>query len=126
MAWTGKSSAKTGCPRNSSSRPATPWPCKSWRLRVGGKSKKVTVGYKYYSGQHHVCCHGPIDYFSRILVDDRFAWTGEEDGGQITIDAADLFGGESREGGVSGPVDFEMGLPTQEIGRASCRERGCQ
>src|SRR3546814_1636805 len=71
MAWTGKSSAKTGCPRNSSSRPATPWPCKSWRLRVGGKSKKVTVGYKYYSGQHHVCCHGPIDYFSRILVDDR-------------------------------------------------------
>src|SRR3546814_6445797 len=68
MAWTGKSSAKTGCPRNSSSRPATPWPCKSWRLRVGGKSKKVTVGYKYYSGQHHVCCPGPIDYFIRILA----------------------------------------------------------
>lgn len=80
---------------------------------MGGKSKKVTVGYKYYSGQHHVLCHGPIDYVSRILVDDRFAWTGEEDGGQITVDAADLFGGESREGGVSGSVDIEMGLPTQ-------------
>lgn len=80
---------------------------------MGGKSKKVTVGYKYYSGQHHVMCHGPIDYFSRILVDDRLAWVGVEDGGQINITADDLFGGESREGGISGLVDIEMGRTTQ-------------
>lgn len=80
---------------------------------MGGKSKKVTVGYKYYSGQHHVMCHGPIDYMSRILVDDRLAWVGTEDGGQINVQADDLFGGESREGGVSGLVDIEMGRSNQ-------------
>lgn len=80
---------------------------------MGGKSKSVTVGYKYFVGQHHICCHGPIDNFSRITVDERVAWTGEATGGQITINAPELFGGESREGGVSGTVDIEMGEPDQ-------------
>jgi len=80
---------------------------------VGGKSKSVTVGYKYYVGQHHVLCHGPIDNISRILVDERIAWYGTQTGGQINVQAAELFGGESREGGVSGLVDIEMGAPSQ-------------
>ncbi len=78
-----------------------------------GKSKAVTVGYKYYSGQHHVLCHGPIDRIEQILVDDRNAWTGEATGGSITIAAESLFGGESREGGISGTVDIAMGGPDQ-------------
>lgn len=80
---------------------------------MGGKSKSVTVGYKYYVGLHAVYCHGPIDKFTRVYVDRREAWAGTTTGGQITISAPDLFGGESREGGVSGTVDVMMGAPAQ-------------
>lgn len=60
-----------------------------------------------------VWCHGPVDKLLRIRVDKRDAWKGTHLGGQLTINAENLFGGESREGGISGTVDFEMGLPTQ-------------
>jgi hypothetical protein len=80
---------------------------------VGGKSKKVTVGYRYYLGMHMVWCHGPVDKLLRIRVDKRVAWKGTHLGGQLTINAENLFGGKSREGGISGTVDLEMGLPTQ-------------
>lgn len=80
---------------------------------MGGKSKKQTVGYKYYLGQHLIMCHGPIDAITRATVDDRLAWSGYETGGQITVNAPELFGGEGREGGVSGVIDIEMGAPTQ-------------
>jgi len=76
---------------------------------VGGSSKKVTVGYKYYLGVHMVLCHGPVDRLQRIDVDDRTAWAGFNQGGRININNPNLFGGESREGGVSGPVDILMG-----------------
>jgi len=79
-----------------------------------GKGKKVTVGYKYYLGEHQVLCHGPVDVVTQARVDDRIAWQGESTGGSITIDAPELFGGEKREGGVSGTVDIEMGEATQD------------
>lgn len=78
-----------------------------------GKSKKVTVGYRYYVGMHMVLCHGPVDAVTAIEVDGRQAWTGTSTGGSVTINAPDLFGGESREGGVSGVVDIMMGGTTQ-------------
>lgn len=78
-----------------------------------GSSKKVTVGYKYLLGMHMVLCHGPIDRISKIRWDGRDGWTGSSEGGEIEVDAEDLFGGKSREGGVSGLIDFEQGLPTQ-------------
>jgi hypothetical protein len=80
---------------------------------VGGSSKKVTVGYKYYLGMHMIWCHGPVDKLLRIRVDKRDAWVGNHLGGPLAINAEGLFGGKSREGGVSGLVDLEMGLPTQ-------------
>jgi hypothetical protein len=39
--------------------------------------------------------------------------TSGANGGRIRIDAPDLFGGESREGGIVGDVDVLMGGPTQ-------------
>jgi Putative phage tail protein len=78
-----------------------------------GSSKKQTVGYKYYLGMHMVFCHGPADALYQLRVDNRVAWTGTTTGGQITVAAEGLFGGEKREGGVSGLVDIEMGTPTQ-------------
>lgn len=80
---------------------------------MGGSSKKVTVGYKYFLGLHMVLCHGPIDKLIRIDVDEKAAWTGASTGGSITVNAPELFGGEKREGGVSGRIDVLMGLPTQ-------------
>lgn len=80
---------------------------------MGGSSKKVTVGYKYHLGMHMVLCHGPIDSIDAIEVDGKTAWSSGTTGGAITINSPDLFGGESREGGVSGVVDVEMGSQTQ-------------
>lgn len=80
---------------------------------MGGSSKKVTVGYKYYLGMHMILCHGPVDKVTRIEVDGKTAWSGNATGGAILVNAPNLFGGESREGGVSGRVDIEMGGPLQ-------------
>lgn len=78
-----------------------------------GKSKKVTVGYRYYVGMHMVLCHGPVDAVTAIEVDGRQAWTGTSTGGSVAVNSPDLFGGESREGGVVGTVDILMGGTTQ-------------
>lgn len=79
-----------------------------------GSSKKVTVGYKYYLGMHMILCHGPVDTIRSIKVDGRTAWeSGGFAGGQIQVSAESLFGGETKEGGVSGAVDIEMGYPDQ-------------
>lgn len=78
-----------------------------------GSSKKQTVGYKYYLGMHMILCHGPIDFISTITVDKRKAWVGNSTGGPVVINSEGLFGGEEREGGVSGIVDVEMGRNDQ-------------
>lgn len=80
---------------------------------MGGSSKSVTVGYKYYLGMHMVLCHGPIDYVTQVKVDGRLAWSGFAGDTQININKPGLFGGEDREGGVSGNVDIDMGGPNQ-------------
>ncbi len=77
-----------------------------------GKSATPSIP-TYNVGVHFVLCHGPIDKITKILVDERTAWTGTSTGGPITINAPDLFGGKLREGGVTGIVDIAMGGPTQ-------------
>ena len=80
---------------------------------MGGKSGGGITGYKYYIGMHLALCHGPIDELQMITVGEREAWSGNSSGGQISIDAPELFGGDDREGGVSGEVDVLMGNPSQ-------------
>ncbi len=80
---------------------------------MGGSSKKVIVGYKYFLGVHMGLCHGPVDRLIRVRVDGRDAWVGDNTGGPQQISAEGLFGGEKREGGVAGQLDFEQGLPDQ-------------
>ena len=81
---------------------------------MGGSSKKQTVGYRYYLGLHMPICHGPIDKITRIRVADRIAWEGESTGGQLSINEPSLFGGDDREGGISGLVDLAFGGPNQQ------------
>ncbi len=80
---------------------------------MGGSSKAQTVGYRYYAGVHMDFCHGPIDKLIEICVDKKTAWTGNSTGGEITINAPSLFGDDSREGGISGTLDFLPGGPAQ-------------
>lgn len=83
---------------------------------MGGGSKSQTVGYKYYLGMHMALCHGPIDYLLALLADKKVAWGGQQAvNGTLTIAAEGLFGGEDREGGVSGSLDFEMGALSQGV-----------
>ena len=70
----------------------------------GGKSDEQVVGYKYFLGVHMALAHGPLDNVNRIEVDRRIAWEGINTGGAINVDAPELFGGDGREGGVSGIV----------------------
>ena len=91
---------------------------------MGKKNKKQTVGYKYFVGAHLVLCHGPIDRILQIYVDDKLLWAPLNDGDgtgvrgnyeNIHVHAPDLFGGEDREGGISG--DIEVGMGYLEQGR---------
>lgn len=80
---------------------------------MGGGSKQ-TVGYKYYLGMHMILCHGPVDYVTEIKADDRLAWSGRARiGARINVTSEGLFGGEDREGGISGAIDIEMGEDAQ-------------
>lgn len=79
-----------------------------------GSSKKQTVGYRYYLGMHLAICHGPVDAVTEIQVGERQAWSGNlAASGRINLAAPELFGGEKREGGVSGAVNVTFGEATQ-------------
>ncbi len=70
----------------------------------------------YYVGMHFVLGHGPWDTIRRILVDEKKAWKGSTgtNNTTINIDKPELFGGQDREGGVSGPIDILMGRDDQQ------------
>lgn len=84
---------------------------------MGGSSKKQTVGYRYRMGLHLALCQGPVDAVQEIQMGDRTAW-GDADRAplssghgltSISINKPDLFGGDSREGGVVGSIDVLSG-----------------
>ena len=82
----------------------------------GGGSSTYVVGHRYYAGLHLALCHGPVDAVTRIIVGERTAWSGSITSSQtIYINAPELFGGESREGGVQGYVEVKMGGATETV-----------
>jgi hypothetical protein len=62
----------------------------------------ITAGYFYSMGFDVALCHSGVDEVRLIKFADRIAWAGSVADGVISIDNPGLFGGESREGGVSG------------------------
>lgn len=90
-----------------------------------GKSSGQTIGYKYYMPLHFVsgiskgataAGIGVRDCLFEVRVGDRAAWTGAVyDNGAISIDAPDLFGGDEKEGGISGTLEVMFGGPTQGV-----------
>lgn len=82
---------------------------------MGSSKKSQVIGYKYYLGQHLALCHGPIDSITKIEVDERTVWEGTNTGSPVTFSKPTLFGGDDREGGVAGTIDFEFGESTQTV-----------
>ncbi len=78
---------------------------------MGSSSSRQTVGWKYRLSVHSVMTSGPVDKLMRLRFDKKDAWVGECTGGSIQVSAEGLFGGEDREGGVSGTIDVDMGYP---------------
>ncbi len=83
----------------------------------GGKGGgEVTVGYHYYMNMHFAIAHGGVDELLEIRIGDRAAWRGQISGaGSALVNQVNLFGGEEREGGVLGNVDFMPGEPAQPM-----------
>lgn len=74
----------------------------------------VLVGYRYLFGIHMGISRGPVDELCEIKVGDKTAWRGSITGnGETAIDAPNLFGGESGEGGIQGTLTSLFGGPTQ-------------
>ena len=81
---------------------------------MGGKSGSVTTGYRYFMGLHFGFCTGPVDALTKIRVGERDAWSGNATANvDIAIDAANLFGGEQKEGGIKGTFSLMMGDAAQ-------------
>jgi len=75
-----------------------------------GSSKKQTVSYWYRPFFQLVLHEGPFDKLLQIRGGDVPAWQGElTASGSITINAANIWGGEEKEGGIEGTVDVSFG-----------------
>jgi hypothetical protein len=76
----------------------------------GGKGGDALVGYWYAVGMHMVLSNDRVDEVARIMVGDKVAWSGSVKNNQrLYIDQPNLFGGESREGGIQGNIDIMFG-----------------
>lgn len=83
---------------------------------MSGGGGKQTVGYWYKLGWQMVLCQGGADAITKIEYADREAWSGNVTSNQtITINKLDLLGGEKREGGLAGDVDFMFGAADQPV-----------
>ena len=77
---------------------------------MGGSSSSSAVsGYKYYMAVEVTLCLGPIDSIEDILIADRSLGVSASSNTTLDIDNEELFGGEKREGGVSGGIEVRMG-----------------
>ena len=84
-------------------------------LGIGAKS--VTTGYKYGVGMQMALCHGQIDALLGIQVGGKNlplpSPTSVDGGFLYAINQPSLFGGDTQEGGIAGPMKFFLGTPTQ-------------
>lgn len=78
-------------------------------------SKKQTIGYKYYAAIHMILCHGPVDYLKKILVDEDITLIeGNYPAGAHRVNKPNLFGGDKKQGGISGTITLMDGNHNQQ------------
>lgn len=88
-----------------------------------------TVGYRYLMSLHMGIARGPLNELVEIRVGDLTAWTGitdisEGDPVRILINSPNLFGGDSKEGGIVGPAYLLPGGSDQVLPGAESTELG--
>ena len=78
--------------------------------------KRQTVGYKYAFGIHMGIGRGPLNVIKEVRVGDQRAWQGSvSNNTEIQINQPDLFGGDTKEGGVVGTLTVLMGAAGQTV-----------
>lgn len=90
---------------------------------VAVKKDGVNVNYKYYLGIHLVLCMGHVDKLILFKIEDDLVFdntAGQHDAqlsrydtGDRFLDYEKIFGGKYEEGGFSGILDLDKGLPSQ-------------
>lgn len=78
---------------------------------MGSKKKKVKVGNKYYVSLHYVLCHGPVDVFAAMIVEeDKYVWSGgaNQNIQEVIISKPNILG--SNSGGFSGKITLSKGV----------------
>jgi len=79
-------------------------------------STTVTKGYKYYMDLQAALCHGQVDAIVKFRFDDKDAAQSQSSitgGVQVSVNDTGLFGGDEKEGGVSGDIEVYTGSTTQ-------------
>lgn len=85
-------------------------------IRKHSLFSSTITGYQYYLGFHLGLCHGPADAITRVTWADKIAWQGNiTASGTSGISRPNLFGGETREGGIVGAFDVVMGTPAEPV-----------
>ena len=82
----------------------------------GGKGGGKVQIVKYYMTVHYALCHGVVDRLRRIVIKEKDAWTGGQVGRRrIHLRDGELFGGQTKEGGIEGVVDWQDGAFGQQV-----------
>lgn len=75
-----------------------------------------TQGFRYYMSLLSGLCRGPIDELVEIKAGEKQAWSGHACNSQPQrIDAANLFGGDDKEGGIQGSFALFTGAEGQVL-----------
>lgn len=85
-----------------------------------GKSSKRTTKIPYYEmSMHYGICHGPLDSINQVWVKEKLVLCQMVKEPFIAhINKPELFGGETKEGGVDGVMEAYFGTPLQKMSQA--------
>lgn len=84
---------------------------------MGSKAKPQTIGFHYKLGVVMALSHSPVDYISEIIIGEKTVWSGSMKNGSFTTHQPELFGGDKKEGGVSGRITILSGERNQQLNK---------
>ncbi len=86
---------------------------------MGSGSKSTITGYRYSFSIHMGLSRGPINAFKHVKIGGITAWYGEVTGNtELNLNAPNLFGGDTKEGGIVGTLTVMMGGAAQVVSGA--------
>ncbi len=90
-----------------------------------GKKKQEQRVTLYYTSIQYAICHGIVERFLSIKVNDKNIVTNPETTGMVTsINAPELFGGALKEGGLGGRIAWQNGSDDQLLDTYVASKKG--